>query len=168
MEKDTLAHWGIKGQKWGVRRYQNKDGSLTPAGKKRYDRDIRENNAKKKDNRIVIDGPDAHRWAKEDTKRAKGVVDSSRDMVRELDNINRNTRSKSKRQTMDLSKMSDQEMRSQINRALLEKQYNDMFAPQKTSRGREYISKTLETAGTVLAIGSSALGIALAIKELRG
>lgn len=32
-----LYHWGIKGQKWGVRRYQNKDGSLTPAGKKRYD-----------------------------------------------------------------------------------------------------------------------------------
>lgn len=31
-----LYHWGIKGQKWGVRRYQNKDGSLTPAGKKRY------------------------------------------------------------------------------------------------------------------------------------
>lgn len=34
-----LYHWGIKGQKWGVRRYQNKDGSLTPAGKKRYDTD---------------------------------------------------------------------------------------------------------------------------------
>lgn len=32
-----LYHWGIKGMKWGVRRYQNKDGSLTPAGKKRYD-----------------------------------------------------------------------------------------------------------------------------------
>lgn len=31
-----LYHWGIKGQKWGVRRYQNKDGSLTPAGRKRY------------------------------------------------------------------------------------------------------------------------------------
>lgn len=30
-----LVHWGIKGQKWGVRRYQNPDGSLTPAGKKR-------------------------------------------------------------------------------------------------------------------------------------
>ena len=30
-----LYHWGVKGQKWGVRRYQNKDGSLTPAGKKR-------------------------------------------------------------------------------------------------------------------------------------
>jgi hypothetical protein len=32
-----LYHHGIKGQKWGVRRFQNKDGSLTPAGEKRYD-----------------------------------------------------------------------------------------------------------------------------------
>ena len=168
MEKHTLTHWGVKGMKWGVRRYQNKDGSLTPAGQKRYDRDVRENNAKKKDNRIVIDGPDAKRWAKEDTRRAKGVVDSSQDMVRELKNINNSTRSKSNRQTMDLSNMSDQEMRNRINRAMLEKQYNDMFAPQKTSRGKECVGKILETTGTVLAIGSSALGIALAVKELKG
>lgn len=32
---DYLIHHGVKGQKWGVRRYQNADGSLTPAGKKR-------------------------------------------------------------------------------------------------------------------------------------
>lgn len=163
-----LFHWGVKGMKWGVRRYQNKDGSLTNAGKNRYDRDVRENNAKKKDNRIVIDGPDAKRWVQEDIKRTKGVVDSSRDMVKELKNIDNNTRPKVKRQKMDLSKMSDQEMRNKINRALLEKQYNDMFAPQKTSKGRECATKILETTGTVLAIGSSALGIALAIKELRG
>lgn len=31
-----LYHYGVKGQKWGVRRYQNPDGSLTDAGKKRY------------------------------------------------------------------------------------------------------------------------------------
>lgn len=31
-----LYHHGVKGMKWGVRRYQNKDGSLTPSGKKRY------------------------------------------------------------------------------------------------------------------------------------
>lgn len=36
MERSELKHWGIKGMKWGVRRYQNKDGSLTPVGKKRY------------------------------------------------------------------------------------------------------------------------------------
>jgi phage pi2 protein 07 len=33
---DYVAHFGIKGMKWGVRRYQNNDGSLTPTGKTRY------------------------------------------------------------------------------------------------------------------------------------
>ena len=36
MSNAWLAHHGIVGQKWGVRRFQNSDGSLTSAGKKRY------------------------------------------------------------------------------------------------------------------------------------
>ena len=36
MNNDYLIHHGIKGQKWGVRRFQNEDGSLTDAGKKHY------------------------------------------------------------------------------------------------------------------------------------
>ena len=33
---NELYHHGVKGQKWGVRRYQNPDGSLTAAGKRRF------------------------------------------------------------------------------------------------------------------------------------
>lgn len=167
--ENKIYHSGVKGMKWGVRRYQNKDGSLTPAGKKRYDRDIAENNAKKKDNRIVIDGPDAKRWVKEDVGRAKKVVDASSDMVKEIKNIESKTRPAKKK--LDLTKMSDQQLREKINRANLERQYNDLFSePDKSrrARGREYAMKFLETGGTVLAVTSSALGIALAVKELRG
>lgn len=37
MDTNYLMHHGIKGQKWGVRRYQNEDGSYTAAGRERYD-----------------------------------------------------------------------------------------------------------------------------------
>lgn len=48
MENDELYHHGIRGQRWGRRRYQNKDGSLTPAGKKRYDKEMDKLKAEKK------------------------------------------------------------------------------------------------------------------------
>lgn len=167
MDKNYIQHHGTKGMKWGVRRYQNADGTLTPAGKKRYDRDVRENNARKKDNRIVIDGPDPNRWVGEDMRRAKNTVDGSANLVKQLKNVNDSAPNK-KQKKLDLSNKSEKEMRDEINRALLERQYNEMFAPRKVSRGREVAGKILETTGTVLAVGSSALGIALAIKELKG
>lgn len=36
---EELQHWGVKGMKWGVRRYQNADGTLTKAGQKRYNKE---------------------------------------------------------------------------------------------------------------------------------
>ena len=95
MDKRELYHWGVKGQKWGVRRYQNKDGSLTPAGRKRY---------------------------------------SSKE---------------------DVSSMSDQELRSKINRMNLEKRYINLSKNQN-SRG----NRALDVAGKATGIGSEAGKIA--------
>lgn len=47
MDNKELMHHGTKGMRWGVRRYQNKDGSLTAAGKKRYNKELAEIKAEK-------------------------------------------------------------------------------------------------------------------------
>ena len=43
---NELMHYGIKGQKWGVRRYQNEDGTLTAAGRKKHRQEVRAENKK--------------------------------------------------------------------------------------------------------------------------
>ena len=86
MNNGILIHHGIKGMKWGVRRYQNKDGTLTDAGKKRYDVDIdtakkRVEEAKSNEKRTVkeyykktLGGTVYNRKEEDKLKKARGVT----------------------------------------------------------------------------------------------
>ena len=68
---NSLYHHGIKGQKWGVRRFQKKDGSLTPAGRKRYDDDGP--SQKKQKEYKVPKNKSLHRLKIEEKYKAKGM-----------------------------------------------------------------------------------------------
>lgn len=73
MDERELYHWGIKGMKWGIRRFQNKDGSLTDAGKKRRrdeygldKRDLDSNDRKTTHKFIVEKSNTANKYLDED------------------------------------------------------------------------------------------------------
>lgn len=75
-----LIHHGIKGQKWGIRRYQNPDGTLTEAGKKRY-YDFSE--ASRKYSKAAWDYQNPN-WAK-NKKKAQDNIDRARKRMKEVE-----------------------------------------------------------------------------------
>ena len=99
-------------------------------------------------------------------QRSKKVIDDSASLARNIKSVNDKSMKNQPRDRLDLSGMSDQELRNRINRELLERQYNDVFNPPKINKGRETAGKVLETAGDVLLVAGSAVGLALSIRQL--
>lgn len=79
LTKDELYHHGIKGQKWGLRRFQNEDGSLTTAGRERYGQ-IAKNVAKgalglfKAANKVSNDTRESMKDGLKKTNQPKGTI----------------------------------------------------------------------------------------------
>ena len=140
---NDLRHHGIKGMKWGVRRYQNNDGSLTSAGKKRYRSDDYESAL----------------------KRVKKADDTLNDI--------RKTRQEPKKAAYEaevrrkVSSMSDKELQQAVNRLNMEERYTQVMTQRnKLEKGKSKVDQILDVAGSTLAGAATALSIMVAITQL--
>ena len=203
-----LRHYGIPGMKWGRRRYQNDDGTLTELGKSRYSaqydkvkNDTYDSTYKKTyetEVRKAIKGGETDPKVVESKARTAAIaaataarnlavtdfdVDAEVRKDREAtEGILRETGNASKTASgfvknahvsvpkMDLSSMSDKEMRDAIARARLEGEYDAMFNPRraKVESGKQTAAMILDGVAAGTAIAGSALTVALMFKKLKG
>jgi hypothetical protein len=138
MENNTLTHYGIKGQKWGFRRYQNRDGTLTAAGKKRYAQEMEK---LKQEERVLknkqrtqaqLDKLEAKRRSIEDQKKALSGKTENR---KSTDHPDTNAKKR-------IGDMSDAELNALVNRMRNEKAYKELYRElnqKQVSTGKRFV-----------------------------
>lgn len=149
--ENELYHHGIKGQKWGVRRYQNPDGSLTLAGKKRalkVQNDYTELSKNKKyhdkDGNLTYEGKKRALKMKEQYSSITGKS------LRPFPNTSglkssTSVKGESKVKPKSISEMSNKEIADKIERMRLENTLKSL-TPEEISRGRKLVDGLKDTA----------------------
>ncbi len=146
MENMELQHHGIKGMRWGVRRYQNKDGTLTAKGKKRYAAEM-----EKLKNEETILKNKQRTQAKVDRliKKRQELDDLKKKLAGDTDDKHKSVKSQTSSKPKTISEMSDEELAARINRLRLEQTYKQL-SPAIPSKGEKFINNILKPAGKTL------------------
>ena len=142
---DNLQHHGIKGMKWGKRRFQNADGTLTQLGRFRYGK------AETKD----------YEELHGKVEKASGFVKAAQKYQSEKDHKDYEEKIKT-----DLKNMTDEELRQVVNRLNMEERYTQVMRSREVEVGKSATSEMLEKAGSALAVASSILGMAVTVKQM--
>lgn len=158
MYSNELYHFGKKGMRWGHRK------SKSAQNLQKIDSKRSKYVKYRKSGMSTYDARD--QMSTDRLNSRKNMADTASNIVRESKNISRNASSIKKQKSIDLSSMTDSDLRNRINRLSMEQQYSNLTGPGQ-SKGEAYVNRTLEVAGSALAITSSALAIALSIKQLK-
>lgn len=128
-----LYHYGILGQKWGIRRYQNADGSLTSEGRERMLAKARKYESKA--NTTIGNSDSAKRKRAKLTQKAK----DARYEVKKSDLKKARLKKAENNAKRSVKDMSDDELRRDIARAKLENEYRQLH-PKQVSAGQKFAS----------------------------
>ena len=168
-----LRHHGIKGQKWGVRRFQNADGSLTAAGRKRYgDGESSYDYGKDSGGRKVVrvgkgSSIEDYQNAIKKTKTAGESVENIRKFNNDVKRIKDPAMEKRIRKSTEA--MTDKELQQRVNRLNMEDNYTRMMMHrEQLKQGEDYVNKVLDVSAVALRGATTALTIALLVKQLKG
>ena len=155
MYNNELYHYGVKGQKWGVRRYQNSDGTLTMAGKKRalsiqqkYTDLTRNNKFRDSNGEMTYAGRKKALKMREEYGKVTGgkrlaPFTKNPNFKPESKNISEESKKKSIREkSKSVEEMSNEELRSKITRKQLEMQYSSLY-PKKVSAGKKFVNRVV-------------------------
>lgn len=145
-----LYHHGVIGMKWGIRRYQNKDGTLTAAGKKRYDKEmekVKEQQKILKNKERTKAKLDKLEAMKKDVADRKKNLDGDKGSEKIKTKLKEAKSAETKKRIKDLS---DEELQAKVDRLTLEKRYRDLMKeknPPQSNKGKNFVSGILEQSG---------------------